>query len=61
MGESGVTKFSATSAGLGNLYQVRSALLWTLRPMKTDANFAVGMDARRCLRSDGTERHSTNA
>ena len=44
MGEGGVTKFSAASAALGYLYQVRSALLWTLRRMKTDADFAVGVE-----------------
>ena len=37
-------KFSAASAALGYLYQVRSALLWTLRRMKTDADFALGVE-----------------
>ena len=42
--EGGVMKFSAASAALGYLYQVRSALLWTLRRMKSDSDFAVGVE-----------------
>ena len=42
--EGGVMKFSAASAALGYLYQVRSALLWALRRMKSDSDFAVGVE-----------------
>ena len=42
--EGSVMKFSAASAALGYLYQVRSALLWTLRRMKSDSDFAVGVE-----------------
>ena len=44
MGESGVTRFSAPSAAVGYLYQVRSALLWTLRRLKSEDVFAVGVE-----------------
>ncbi len=36
--------FSAVDATIGYLYQVRSALLWTLRRLKTDPNFLVGIE-----------------
>ena len=39
-----MTSFSAANATLGYLYQIRSALLWTLRRMKSDAEFAVGVE-----------------
>ena len=44
MGERGVTDFSAAGAALGYLYQVRSALLSTLKRMKSDADFVVGVE-----------------
>jgi len=39
-----MTSFSAADAALGYLYQIRSALWWTLRRMKSDAEFAVGVE-----------------
>ncbi|MCY4532896.1 MAG: hypothetical protein OXC84_11315 [Gammaproteobacteria bacterium] len=40
----GLSDFSAVDATLGYLYQVRSALLWTLRRLKTDPEFLVGIE-----------------
>ena len=36
--------FSAVDASLGYLYQVRSALLWMLRRLKTEPEFLVGIE-----------------
>ena len=36
--------FAAVDATLGYLYQVRLALLWTLRRLKTDPEFLVGIE-----------------
>ena len=38
------SKFSAAQAALGYLYQVRSALLWSLRRMKRGADFQVSVE-----------------
>ncbi len=38
------SQFSAADAALGYLYQVRSALLWALRRMKTEPDFLVGIE-----------------
>lgn len=40
----GVSPFSAADATLGYLYQVRSALLWSLRRLKSDPNFLVSIE-----------------
>ncbi|MCF1183137.1 hypothetical protein L0E83_06755 [Marichromatium gracile] len=37
-------KYAAVDASLGYLYQVRSALLWTLRRMKSEPDFLVGIE-----------------
>ena len=37
-------KYSAVDASLGYLYQVRSALLWTLKRMKSEPDFLVGIE-----------------
>lgn len=37
-------KFAAVDAALGYLYQVRSALLWTLKRLKTEPDFLVGIE-----------------
>jgi hypothetical protein len=42
--DKGLSDFSAVDATLGYLYQVRSALLWTLRRLKTDPEFLVGIE-----------------
>lgn len=39
-----VSKFSAADAALGYLYQVRVALLWSLRRLKTGQNFVVELE-----------------
>jgi hypothetical protein len=44
MGDNDVSQFSAVDASLGYLYQVRSALLWTLRRLKVEPNFMVGVE-----------------
>lgn len=44
MTDKGLSDFSAVDATLGYLYQVRSALLWTLRRLKTDPEFLVGIE-----------------
>src|SRR5262245_8243045 len=44
MSEKGITQFSAADPSLGYLYQVRLALLWTLRRLKTDPDFLVGIE-----------------
>ena len=36
--------FSAVDASLGYLYQVRSALLWTLKRLKSEPDFLVGIE-----------------
>lgn len=38
------SKYSAVDATLGYLYQVRSALLWTLRRLKSEPDFLVGIE-----------------
>jgi hypothetical protein len=40
----GAGKFSAVDATLGYLYQVRSALLWTLRRKRTEVDFLVSIE-----------------
>lgn len=37
-------QFTAVDSTLGYLYQVRSALLWALRRLKTDPDFLVGIE-----------------
>ena len=37
-------KYAAVDASLGYLYQVRSALLWTLKRLKTKPDFLVGIE-----------------
>ena len=37
-------KYSAVDPSLGYLYQVRSALLWTLKRMKSEPDFLVGIE-----------------
>jgi hypothetical protein len=37
-------RYAAVDASLGYLYQVRSALLWTLRRLKSDPDFLVGIE-----------------
>lgn len=37
-------KYAAVDASLGYLYQVRSALLWTLRRLKSEPDFLVGIE-----------------
>lgn len=44
MTDKGASNFSAVDATLGYLYQVRSALLWTLRRLKTDPDFLIGIE-----------------
>ena len=36
--------FSAVDSTLGYLYQVRLALFWTLRRLKTDPGFLIGIE-----------------
>ncbi len=44
MTHKGASNFAAVDATLGYLYQVRSALLWTLQRLKTDPEFLVGIE-----------------
>lgn len=44
MSNKGITPYSAVEASLGYLYQVRSALLWALRRLKTEPDFLVGVE-----------------
>jgi hypothetical protein len=44
MADGHINNFSAVDATLGYLYQVRSALLWTLRRLKSDPDFLVGIE-----------------
>ncbi|MDT3680331.1 MAG: hypothetical protein ROZ64_16025 [Burkholderiaceae bacterium] len=37
-------KYTAVDASLGYLYQVRSALLWTLRRLKANPDFLIGIE-----------------
>lgn len=37
-------KYAAVDASLGYLYQVRSALLWTLKRLKSEPDFLVGVE-----------------
>ena len=39
-----LSPFSAVDSSLGYLYQVRSALLWTLRRLKTESDFLVAVE-----------------
>ena len=41
---SSLSEFSAVDATLGYLYQVRSALLWALRRLKTEPDFTVAVE-----------------
>lgn len=40
----GTSKFSAVDSTLGYLYQVRSALLWSLRRLKNEPDFSVSIE-----------------
>jgi hypothetical protein len=40
----GANKFSAADSALGYLYQVRVALLWSLRRLKTENDFTVSLE-----------------
>jgi hypothetical protein len=40
----GASKFSAADSALGYLYQVRVALLWSLRRLKTENDFTVSLE-----------------
>lgn len=44
MNSTGTSPFSAADPALGYLYQVRVALLWTLRRQKADPDFLVGIE-----------------
>jgi hypothetical protein len=44
MSDTDITQFSAADSSLGYLYQVRLALLWTLRRLKTEPDFLVGIE-----------------
>ncbi|MBI4178365.1 hypothetical protein HY522_02935 [bacterium] len=44
MTESGISQFSAADAALGYLYQVRVALLWALRRIKSSTDFLVSIE-----------------
>lgn len=44
MSDKGIPHFSAVDASLGYLYQVRLALLWTLRRLKIEPGFLVGVE-----------------
>lgn len=44
MSDIGISQFSAVDASLGYLYQVRSALLWTLRRLRIEPDFLVGVE-----------------
>lgn len=44
MTDAKLDKFAAVDATLGYLYQVRSALLWTLRRLKSEPDFLVGIE-----------------
>ena len=44
MTDKGTSDFSAVDATLGYLYQIRSALFWTLRRLKKDSEFLVGIE-----------------
>lgn len=44
MSDKVIPQFSAVDASLGYLYQVRSALLWTLRRLKIEPGFLVGVE-----------------
>lgn len=39
-----LNKYAAVDASLGYLYQVRSALLWTLKRLKSEPDFLVGIE-----------------
>ncbi|MEM7249085.1 MAG: hypothetical protein AAF533_27440, partial [Acidobacteriota bacterium] len=42
--DGGLQQFSAADPALGYLYQVRLALLWSLRRMKSEAEFLVSVE-----------------
>lgn len=44
-GPTGAGKFSAVNSTLGYLYQVRLALLWALRRLKSESEFLVSVEA----------------
>ena len=44
MSNTGTPQYTAADAALGYLYQVRSALLWALRRLKTEPGFLVGVE-----------------
>jgi hypothetical protein len=44
MSEGGQNQFSAADAALGYLYQVRVALLWTLRRLKSATDFLISIE-----------------
>jgi hypothetical protein len=44
MSDKGIAQFSAADPSLGYLYQIRLALLWTLRRLKTAPDFLVGIE-----------------
>ena len=44
MTDAKLDKFAAVDATLGYLYQVRSALLWTLKRLKSEPDFLVGIE-----------------
>jgi ABC-3C protein len=44
MSDKGISQFSAIDASLGYLYQIRLALLWTLRRLKTETDFLVSVE-----------------
>jgi hypothetical protein len=44
MSDNSISQFSASEASLGYLYQVRSALLWALRRLKTEPEFLVSIE-----------------
>ena len=44
MTDSSLSQFSAVDATLGYLYQIRSALLWTLRRLRTEPDFLVSIE-----------------
>lgn len=45
MTDKGISQFSAVDSSLGYLYQVRLALLWTLRRQKNEPDFLVSVEA----------------
>lgn len=52
--------FSAVDATLGYLYQVRSALLWALRRLKSDPNFLVSVETLDDVTFENTAGEATD-